>query len=225
MREIKFINKHNNYLQISTFDEIQKCIKTIKVDMNKEYEVKNSILYQNKDKIFEFENNEELRQFYSHITKKDIEENKSFMIFTCFIMTLFSIIVMFSMHEYFNYKNKYNVQQNNQLQLKQQELLKKALLPSLLENSTITPSINANTNGIQSSQPNLSLEMLNELGNVDNLPDYLKPQAKIIQDNVKQTETIKEQDKKQVVDNGQNSLQTNKVNDNDFLNEIRDLKK
>ena len=140
-------------------------------------------------------------------------------------MTLFSIIVMFSMHEYFNYKNKYNVQQNNQLQLKQQELLKKALLPSLLENSTITPSINANTNGIQSSQPNLSLEMLNELGNVDNLPDYLKPQAKIIQDNVKQTETIKEQDKKQVVDNGQNSLQTNKVNDNDFLNEIRDLKK
>ena len=67
--------------------------------------------------------------------------------------------------------------------------------------------------------------MLNELGNVDNLPDYLKPQAKIIQDNVKQTETIKEQDKKQVVDNGQNSLQTNKVNDNDFLNEIRDLKK
>ena len=40
MREIKFINKHNNYLQISTFDEIQKCIKTIKVDMNKEYEVK-----------------------------------------------------------------------------------------------------------------------------------------------------------------------------------------
>ena len=140
-------------------------------------------------------------------------------------MTLFSIIVMFSMHEYFNYKNKYNVQQNNQLQLKQQELLKKALLPSLLENSTITPSINANTNGIQSSQPNLSLEMLNELGNVDNLPDYLKPQAKIIQDNVKQTETIKEQDKKQGVDNGQNSLQTNKVNDNDFLNEIRDLKK
>ena len=132
---------------------------------------------------------------------------------------------MFSMHEYFNYKNKYNVQQNNQLQLKQQELLKKALLPSLLENSTITPSINANTNGIQSSQPNLSLEMLNELGNVDNLPYYLKPQSKIIQYNVKQTETIKEQDKKQVVDNGQNSLQTNKVNDNDFLNEIRDLKK
>ena len=104
-------------------------------------------------------------------------------------------------------------------------MLKKALLPSLLENSTITPSINANTNGIQSSQPNLSLEMLNELGNVDNLPDYLKPQAKIIQDNVKQTETIKEQDKKQVVDNIQNSPQTNKVNDDDFLNEIRDLKK
>ena len=225
MREIKFINKHNNYLQISTFDEIQKSIKTIKVDMNKEYEVKDFILYQNKDKIFEFKNNEELRHFYSHITKKDIEENKYFMIFICVLMTLFSIIVMFAMHEYSNYKNKYNIQQNNQLQLKQQELLKKALLPSLLENSTITPSINANTNGIQSSQSNLSLEMLNELGNVDNLPDYLKPQAKTIQDNVKQTETIKEQDKKQVVDNIQNSPQTNKVNDDDFLNEIRDLKK
>lgn len=225
MREIKFINKHNNYLQISTFDEIQKSIKTIKVDMNKEYEVKDFILYQNKDKIFEFKNNEELRHFYSHITKKDIEENKYFMIFICFLMTLFSIIVMFAMHEYSNYKNKYNIQQNNQLQLKQQELLKKALLPSVLENSTITPSINANTNGIQSSQSNLSLEMLNELGNVDNLPDYLKPQAKTIQDNVKQTETIKEQDKKQVVDNIQNSPQTNKVNDDDFLNEIRDLKK
>ena len=225
MREIKFINKHNNYLQISTFDEIQKSIKTIKVDMNKEYEDKDFILYQNKDKIFEFKNNEELRHFYSHITKKDIEENKYFMIFICVLMTLFSIIVMFAMHEYSNYKNKYNIQQNNQLQLKQQELLKKALLPSLLENSTITPSINANTNGIQSSQSNLSLEMLNELGNVDNLPDYLKPQAKTIQDNVKQTETIKEQDKKQVVDNIQNSPQTNKVNDDDFLNEIRDLKK
>lgn len=217
MREIKFIQKQNNHLQISTFDEIQKCIKTTKVDMNKEYEVQDFILYQNQDKIFEFKNNEELREFYSHITKKHIEEDKSFMIFVCFLMTLFSIVMMFSMHEYFNYKNKYNVQQNNQLQLKQQELLKKALLPSLLENSTITPSINAN--GIQSSQSNLSLEMLNELGNVDNLPDYLKPQA------IKQTETIKEQDKKQVVDNIQNSPQTNKVNDDDFLNEIRDLKK
>lgn len=225
MREIKFIQKQNNHLQISTFDEIQKCIKTTKVDMNKEYEVQDFILYQNQDKIFEFKNNEELREFYSHITKKHIEEDKSFMIFVCFLMTLFSIVMMFSMHEYFNYKNKYNIQQNNQLQLKQQELLKKALLPSLLENSTITPSINANTNGIQSSQSNLSLEMLNKLGNVDNLPDYLKPQAKTIQDNVKQTETIKEQDKKQVVDNIQNSPQTNKVNDDDFLNEIRDLKK
>ena len=54
MREIKFIQKQNNHLQISTFDEIQKCIKTTKVDMNKEYEVQDFILYQNQDKIFEF---------------------------------------------------------------------------------------------------------------------------------------------------------------------------
>ena len=226
MREIKFLKK-NRDLYISLFHESYNQIQTVKLDLYQEYEVKDSVLYQDGKKIFEFKSNQEIRDFYKYTTKKEGIDGST-LIFIAFVMTLFSIIFMFSIYEYTNYKSKQNIQQNSQFQLKQQELIKNALLPSLLGNIQATTGA-TNINQTQVPQAGLSLDMLNELSSIDNLPNYLKP--KDLEQQKRQNQQVLQQnqvktEQNNINQNDENVSTTTPTNksDDDFRNEIKNLK-